>query len=130
MKAALLNKFGSPLEVGTLPDPVPGAGEIIVDVVAAGVLSYTGEVFSGARNYEMELPLVPGTAGVYSVIFQLSNAQPADPATQLTIAQQAFVSNVVTFPVVASPTITNPNGVTPASRPARAARPAGASAPK
>ena len=64
MKAALLNKFGSPLEVGTLPDPVPGAGEIVVDVVAAGVLSYTGEVFSGARRYEMELPLVPGTAAI------------------------------------------------------------------
>ena len=64
MKAALLNRFGSPLEVGTLPDPVPGAGEIVVDVVAAGVLSYTGEVFSGMRNYEMELPLVPGIAAI------------------------------------------------------------------
>ena len=64
MKAALLNKFGSPLEVGTLPDPVPGAGEIVIDVVAAGVLSYTGEVFSGMRNYEMELPLVPGIGAI------------------------------------------------------------------
>jgi len=64
MKAALLNKFGSPLEVGTLPDPLSGAGEIVVDVVAAGVLSYTGEVFSGMRNYEMELPLVPGIGAI------------------------------------------------------------------
>jgi alcohol dehydrogenase len=64
MKAALLNKFGSPLELRTLPDPVPGPGEIVVDVIAAGVLSYTGEVFSGLRNYEMELPLVPGTGAI------------------------------------------------------------------
>jgi alcohol dehydrogenase len=64
MKAAVLNKFGSPLEVTTRPDPVPGTGEIVVDVVAAGVLSYTGEVLSGERNYEMELPLVPGTAAI------------------------------------------------------------------
>ena len=64
MKAAVLSKFGSPLEVTTVPDPVPGTGEIIVDVVAAGVLSYTGEVFSGERNYDMELPMVPGTAAI------------------------------------------------------------------
>ena len=64
MKAAVLCKFGSPLEVTTRPDPVPGTGEIVVDVVAAGVLSYTGEVFSGKRNYEMELPLVPGIGAV------------------------------------------------------------------
>jgi alcohol dehydrogenase len=64
MKAAVLSKFASPLEVTTVPDPVPGTGEIVVDVVAAGVLSYTGEVLSGERNYEMELPLVPGTAAI------------------------------------------------------------------
>jgi alcohol dehydrogenase len=64
MKAAVLSKFGSPLEVTTVPDPVPGTGEIVVDVVAAGVLSYTGEVFSGERNYDMELPMVPGTAAI------------------------------------------------------------------
>src|ERR1700749_2374509 len=64
MKAAVLSEFGSPLEVTTVPDPVPGTGEIVVDVVAAGVLSYTGEVFSGERNYDMELPMVPGTAAI------------------------------------------------------------------
>jgi uncharacterized protein (TIGR03437 family) len=47
--------------------------------------------------------LVPGLVGTYAVQFELSSAQPADPATQLTIAQQAFVSNVVTFAVGAEP---------------------------
>jgi len=64
MKAAVLNEFGSPLEVTTLPDLVLGTGEIIVDVVAAHVLSYTGEVLRGERNYTLELPLAPGTAAV------------------------------------------------------------------
>ncbi len=47
--------------------------------------------------------LVPGLVGIYAVEFQLSSAQPPDPLTQLTIAQQAFVSNVVTFAVGAEP---------------------------
>jgi alcohol dehydrogenase len=64
MKAALLTEFGSPLEVTTMPDLVLGTGEIIVDVVAAHVLSYTGEVLRGERNYALELPLAPGTAAV------------------------------------------------------------------
>jgi alcohol dehydrogenase len=64
MKAALLTEFGSPLKVTTMPDPVPGTGEIIVDVVAAGVASYAGEVFRGERNYQVELPMVPGIGAI------------------------------------------------------------------
>ena len=47
--------------------------------------------------------LAPGTVGVWQVAFQLNNSLGDDPLTQLTIAQQAAVSNVVTFPVKASP---------------------------
>src|SRR6266550_5106219 len=50
MKAAVLRAFGSPLSIETLPDPVLGTGEIIVDVVATRVLSYANEVFSGERK--------------------------------------------------------------------------------
>jgi alcohol dehydrogenase len=64
MKAAILKAFGSPLAVETLPDPVLGTGEVIVDVVAAGVTSYAIDVFSGARNYLLELPVVPGPGGI------------------------------------------------------------------
>ncbi len=64
MKAALLKAFGSPLAVETVPDPILGTGEVIVDVVAAPVLSYANEVFSGARRYSLELPLVPGAGGI------------------------------------------------------------------
>jgi len=64
MKAAVLKAFGSPLSIETVPDPVLGTGEVIVDVVATGVLSYTNEVFSGARKYLLELPVIPGVGAI------------------------------------------------------------------
>ena len=64
MKAAILKAFGEPLAVETLPDPVLGTGEVIVDVVAAPVLSYADEVFSGARKYLLELPVAPGCGAI------------------------------------------------------------------
>lgn len=64
MKAAVLNTFGSPLALETLPDPVPHAGEVVVDVVAAGVASYTAGILSGARKYMLELPIAPGAGGI------------------------------------------------------------------
>lgn len=64
MKAAVLKAFGTPLAIETMPDPVLGTGEVIVDVAAAGVLAYAGEVFSGARNYRLDLPAVPGSGAI------------------------------------------------------------------
>lgn len=64
MKAAVLNDFGQPLSIETLSDPQLGTGEVIVDVAAAGVTSYAARVFSGSRNYLLEVPVVPGAGGV------------------------------------------------------------------
>lgn len=64
MKAAVLNAFGEALDVTDLPDPVLGTGEVIVDVVAAGVTNYAANVFNGTRNYLLEPPVVPGPGGV------------------------------------------------------------------
>jgi alcohol dehydrogenase len=64
MKAAVLEKLGSPLVVRELPDPVMGTGEVIVDMAATGVLAYAGDVYSGKRPYLLELPIVPGAGGV------------------------------------------------------------------
>jgi uncharacterized protein (TIGR03437 family) len=64
-----------------------------VDSILAGGIS--GNIMSSF--------LVPGLVGIYAVQFEISSGQPVDPATQLTIAQQAFVSNVVTFAVGAEP---------------------------
>ena len=64
MKAAVLNAFGSPLAIETLPDPVLGTGEVIVEVVAAGVTSYAANIFNGSRKYALELPVAPGAGGI------------------------------------------------------------------
>ncbi|KMO19195.1 quinone oxidoreductase family protein [Methylobacterium platani] len=64
MKAAVLTAFGSPLVVDTVPDPVIGTGEAIVDVVAAPVLAYADEVFSGARRYLLPPPVIPGCGAI------------------------------------------------------------------
>src|SRR5712671_7119539 len=64
MKAAILKAFGSPLGIETLANPVLGTGEVIVDVVATRVLSYANEVFSGEREYLLDLPVVPGPGGI------------------------------------------------------------------
>lgn len=64
MKAALLKSFGSPLVIEDIAEPRIGTGEVVVDVVATRVLSYANEVFSGARNYQLELPAVPGPGGI------------------------------------------------------------------
>jgi len=67
MKAAILKTFGSPLVIETLPDPTLGTGEVIVDVVATGVVPYTHEVLSGARKYLLELPVAPGAGAIARV---------------------------------------------------------------
>lgn len=64
MKAAILRAFGSPLTVETLPNPILGTGEVIVDMVAAGVLPYTSQVLSGERRYLLTLPVAPGAGGI------------------------------------------------------------------
>lgn len=64
MKAAVLKAFGTPLVLEDLPDPTAGPGEVVVDVVAAGVLPYMGEVLSGERQYLMTLPMAPGAGAV------------------------------------------------------------------
>jgi alcohol dehydrogenase len=64
MQAAILPAFGSPLIIEEVADPVIGTGEVLVDVVAAPVLSYTGEVLSGARRYLLPTPVVPGAGAI------------------------------------------------------------------
>jgi uncharacterized protein (TIGR03437 family) len=76
----------------------------------------TGEIFPGGSANPPAVPvdsiltgsfaativsaqLVPGTVGVYNVLLQLSSSATTDAESQTTIAQQTFVSNVITFPI-------------------------------
>jgi alcohol dehydrogenase len=89
MKAAVLNAFGAPLDIQTLPDPVLGTGEVIVDVAAAGVTSYAANVFNGSRNYLLELPVVPGPGGVGRVRVT------GPDSTKLKIGDWVFVDSTI-----------------------------------
>ncbi|RMG18722.1 MAG: alcohol dehydrogenase [Planctomycetota bacterium] len=68
MKAVVVRAHGGldALEVCTLPDPVPRADEVLVEVHAAGVNHLDVWVRKGVPGYEFPLPLVPGNdvAGV------------------------------------------------------------------
>ncbi|WFU37792.1 zinc-binding alcohol dehydrogenase family protein [Bradyrhizobium sp. CB82] len=64
MKAAVLKSLGTPLVIEDVSAPVLGTGEVIADVVATRVLPYLNEVFSGARNYALDLPVIPGPGGI------------------------------------------------------------------
>ncbi|WP_310717161.1 alcohol dehydrogenase catalytic domain-containing protein [Streptomyces lydicus] len=68
MRAAVLTEFGAPLTVRELPDPEAGGGEVLVEVLATGVLPYAAEVFSGERHYPLVPPVVPGLGGVGRVV--------------------------------------------------------------
>ena len=52
MHAAVVTAFDTPPTYREFPTPTPQSpDEVLVDVIAAGVLPYTAEIFSGARHY-------------------------------------------------------------------------------
>ncbi|KND61052.1 putative alcohol dehydrogenase [Candidatus Burkholderia verschuerenii] len=89
MKAAVLKKLTTPLAVEQIADPEIGTGEVIVDVAAAPVLPYAGEVFDGTRQDPIELPIVPGCGAIGRV-----RAFGPD-ATHLTIGDWVFCDPTV-----------------------------------
>lgn len=91
MRAAVLKSFGSPLVIEDRPDLelTSASGEVIVDIVTAPVLNYMRDVLSGARNYLMEPPIVPGAGAVGRV-----RAVGAD-ATNLSVGDWVFCDPTV-----------------------------------
>jgi NADPH2:quinone reductase len=67
MRAVVVPAHGnsSVLEYTELPDPVPGPGEVLVDVAAAGINFI--DVYHREGRYPMPLPLVPGSEGAGTV---------------------------------------------------------------
>ncbi|ROT34001.1 quinone oxidoreductase [Micromonospora sp. HM5-17] len=69
MRAVLMRRHGGPevLEVVDAPDPRPAAGQLLVDVVAAGVNYADVYQRRGIPPYAPELPAVPGQEGAGTV---------------------------------------------------------------
>ena len=61
MKAVFIERFGGPdvLSYGDLPDPVAGAGEVVIDLVAASVNGADWKMRSGQCR-QVTFPLVLG----------------------------------------------------------------------
>jgi NADPH:quinone reductase-like Zn-dependent oxidoreductase len=74
MKASFIRKYGGPevLEYGDLPDPVPAAGEIVVDIHAASVNAADWKMRAGQYGAAIRFPHVPGRdfSGVVSALGQ------------------------------------------------------------
>jgi len=84
MKAAILNAFGQPLTLEDIPEPLPGAGEVLVRVLATPIMAYTQDVFTEGRNNSLALPLVPGGGAIGRV------EKTGPDATRLTPGQLVF----------------------------------------
>jgi NADPH2:quinone reductase len=74
MKAILIQQYGGPevLKLCEIPDPTPGAGQVVVDVRAAGVNPVDTYLRSGNYPLKIPTPYVPGSdaAGVVSAVGQ------------------------------------------------------------
>ena len=68
VRAAVLQSFGEPLAVRDVPSRPLSHGEVRVRILATCVLPYAQEVFSGARRYPLEPPVVPGGGGIGRVL--------------------------------------------------------------
>jgi 2-desacetyl-2-hydroxyethyl bacteriochlorophyllide A dehydrogenase len=64
MKAAVLNNKAD-LSVIELPDPVPGPGEVVVEITLAGVCGTDYSLYHG--KFDVPLPVVPGHEGMGAV---------------------------------------------------------------
>ncbi|KAF2723991.1 alcohol dehydrogenase [Polychaeton citri CBS 116435] len=89
MRALMLESTSTPPQIRTIDTPQPTAGSAIVRVVAASVISYMREVYNGARQYNLPIPFVPGTA----FIGRLAATGP--DTTKLKIGDLVFVDSLI-----------------------------------
>ncbi len=70
MRAIVVRQTGGPevLEAAEVPDPQPGAGQLLVDVAAAGVNFMDIYQREGRPPYSPGLPYVPGAEGAGTVL--------------------------------------------------------------
>ncbi len=90
MRALLCSAFGpiADLRVADLPDPVPGDGEVLVRVEAAGLNYPDGLMVQGRYQVRPPLPFVPGMelAGVVEAVGRSAGAfSPGDPVMASTV---------------------------------------------
>jgi uncharacterized protein (TIGR03437 family) len=63
-------------------------------------VNFVSSLAGGKTANVLSAGLLPGTVGVFQVVLQLNSSMPTDYLTQLYIAQDVYISNIVTIPVV------------------------------
>ncbi len=111
MRAVVMSRTGGPevLEVQELPDPVPGAGDVLVDVGAAG-LNFI-DVYQREGRYPLDLPTVAGSeaAGVVrSVGDAVRDVRPGDRVAWAMVVGTGYATRAV---VPAARVVPVPEGV-------------------
>ncbi|CNE66226.1 putative NAD(P)H quinone oxidoreductase%2C PIG3 family [Yersinia kristensenii] len=68
MKAAIVQTLGKPPVLGQFAEPIPIAGETVVNVIAAGIKQLDRAIVRGTHYSSPKiLPIVPGTDGIGSL---------------------------------------------------------------
>jgi len=80
MNAAFFRRYGGPevLEYGELPDPVPAAGEVLVEIHAASINAADWKMRGGAYGSSIEFPHVPGRDFSGVVLKSAGDFKPGD----------------------------------------------------
>lgn len=63
-------------------------------------VNFVSSLAGGKTANILSATLKPGTVGTFEVTFQLNSDMPTDPLTNMYIAQDVYISNEVTFPLV------------------------------
>jgi len=63
MQAAVVEKFGQPLEIREFPIPAPGPGQALVKVISTGVCHTDLHAVDGDWPIKPTLPFIPGHEG-------------------------------------------------------------------
>ena len=100
----LINVYATGLGVPVLND---GNKDLIqtgvqypVDGPVTTPASFVNAIAGGKTADVISATILPGTVGLYQVLLHLNPDLPTDLYSQLTIAQDVFVSNIVTVPIV------------------------------
>jgi NADPH2:quinone reductase len=101
MRAALIRQHGSPetLSVETVPDPVPGPGEILVRIEAVAANFVDLLVIEGGYQFLPKLPFIPGKLPSGSVISVGADVKDLNVGDRVqTLAEQGGYATHVVVP--------------------------------
>ncbi|MBM3734778.1 MAG: hypothetical protein FJW39_03255 [Acidobacteria bacterium] len=74
-------------------------GQVFRGSIDNDPVEFVSSLAGGKTANVLQAAMRPGSIGIYEVILELNSDLPTDPRTQLTIAQDIYVSNIVTIAV-------------------------------